>query len=344
MGRLNEMLGINENFKTESSKAIKNAFSLDATSKEDVDVLPLKAICPRYQNKYINDPKTTKALAKSIEKNGMLQPIVVIRIDDYLLEEIAEEEREYLTKMKDNYGCEYFISSGHRRYKACLSNAIHKDIETNEDIIKFYESLNNKDIYEKVNNPLLSSEEQKENDRLFIRCIILDLKNRGSKEETIYNDTNALNRATSTFELLANAIDSIGKEDPSIAEIKTYLYDRYGLEVSESTLYKNMDILNTFQSDPRFLDAIYDGKLSNRDAIKLKPIFKKIDKDKTIKQINNKTFNVETLKRELNKKKTAGRPKKRTYTKAEVMDLLSKIKIKEISIEEAMEIIKNDKA
>ena len=93
-----------------------------------------------------------------------------------------------------------------------------------------------------------------------------------------------------------------------------------------------MDILNTFQSDPRFLDAIYDGKLSNRDAIKLKPIFKKIDKDKTIKQINNKTFNVETLKRELNKKKTAGRPKKRTYTKAEVMDLLSKIKIKEISL------------
>ena len=85
MGRLNEMLGINENFKTESSKAIKNAFSLDATSKEDVDVLPLKAICPRYQNKYINDPKTTKALAKSIEKNGMLQPIVVIRIDEIIM-------------------------------------------------------------------------------------------------------------------------------------------------------------------------------------------------------------------------------------------------------------------
>ena len=340
MGKLSEMLGTNDQFREQSKKMINQGFSADAVSKEDIHLLPLKSICPRYQNKYIHDPKTTKALAASIAQNGLLQPIVVIEIDKYLKrDDVTEEEKTYLTSMKENYGCEYFISSGHRRYKASLSNAIHKDVETDADIVRFYESLKKKDLYEKANNPLLSVEEEKELRKLYIPSLILNLEKTGSKEDVIYNDTNALNRATSAFELLANALDSIGKDDPSIADIKTHLYDRYGLEVSESTLYKNMSLLQTFQKDPRFLQAIYDGKLTNRDAKALKPIFSRIDKDKVIEQINKKTFDVEKLKRELSKGRK-GRPKQVTYTKADVLDLLSKIKLKEITVEEAMEMIR----
>lgn len=338
--RLNSLLGINDQFKEGSKNMINQGFGGDeAVNMSDIHELPLKWICPRYSNKYINDPKTTKALARSIEKNGLLQPIIVIEIAKYLENNIDQEERDYLVKMSELYGCRYFISSGHRRYKAALSNALNKEIETEEDIIKFYESLKTKNLYEKANSPLLTSEEEKQIRKLYIPCkIYKDIK---ESDDTIYNDTNLTSRAITTFEMLANTIDVIEKEDPSIAEIKTFIYDNYGLEISESTLYQNLSLLNTYKKDERFLKAIYDGKLTNRDAKILKTIFNKVDKEKVIEEINNKTFDVYALKKSLSKK-VKGRPKARNYSKAEVLDLLNKIKIKEMSVEEAMDLIKED--
>lgn len=338
--RLNSLLGINDQFKEGSKNMINQGFGgEDAINLTDIHELPLKWICPRFSNKYINDPKTTRALAKSIEKNGLLQPIVVIEISKYLENHISDEEKEYLETMSDKYGCRYFISSGHRRYKAALSNAINKDVETQEDIIKFYESLKKKDLYEKANSPLLSADEEKQIRKLFIPSKIIEhLK---ESDDSIYNDTNLTSRATTTFEMLANTIDAIGKEDPSVSEIKTYIYDNYGLEISESTLYKNLSLLNTFKKDERYLKAIYDGRLSNRDAKELKTIFNRIDKDEVIKDINSKNFDVNALKKSLTKK-TKGRSKTRNYSKAEVLDLLNKIKIKELTVEEAMAMIREE--
>ena len=338
--RLNSLLGINDQFKEGSKSMINQGFGgEDAVNMTDIHELPLKWICPRFSNKYINDPKTTRALAKSIEKNGLLQPIVVVEIKRYLQNDVSPEEREYLQKMSETFGCRYFISSGHRRYKAALSNALNKDVETEEDIIKFYESLKKKNLYEKANNPLLSSEEEKQIKKLYIPSKIID--DIDGSDNTIYNDTNLTSRATTTFEMLANTLDVIGKEDPSISEIKTYIYDNYGLEISESTLYKNLSLLNTFKKDERYLEAIYNGRLTNKDAKVLKTIFNKIDKDKVIKEINNKNFDVNALKKSLTKK-TKGRPKTRTYSKAEVLDLLNKIKIKELSVDEAMKTIREE--
>ena len=100
-------------------------------------------------------------------------------------------------------------------------------------------------------------------------------------------------------------------------------------------------MLNTFKKDERYLEAIYNGRLTNKDAKVLKTIFNKIDKDKVINEINNKNFDVNALKKSLTKK-TKGRPKSRTYSKAEVLDLLNKIKIKELSVDEAMEAIREE--
>lgn len=334
--RLSEIIGSNDQFKDGASKAINQGFGgNEAINKEDIDNLPLKWICPRYSNKYINDPKTTRALAKSIENIGLIQPIAVIEIDRYLKNNVSNEEKEYLTKMENEYGCRYFISSGHRRYKAALSNALKKDVETNEDIIKFYEGLKTKDLYENANNPFLSPEEKKEMRKLFIPCKIVERLE--ASEEKIYNDTNLTSRATSMFELLANTLDSMGKDvsEASVPEIKTYIYDRYGLETSESTLYNNLGLLKTFKDDKRYLKAIYDGKLTTKDAKELKPIFSKINKDEVIKQIENKTFDIGALKKSLSKAKM-GRPKTRKYSKAEVLDLLNQIKLKNITVDEAM--------
>jgi len=341
MSRLSEIIGSNEQFKEGAKKAIVQGFGGDeAIDKDDIDRLPLKWICPRYSNKYINDPKTTRALAKSIENIGLIQPIAVIEINKYLDNEtIEEEERNYLLKMRDEYGCRYFISSGHRRYKAALSNALKKDVETNEDIIKFYKGLKTKDLYDNANNPFLSDDEKKEKKKLFIPCKIV--KRLEDSEEKIYNDTNLTARATSMFELLANTLDSMGKEDPSIAEIKTYIYDNYGLEISESTLYNNLGLLNTFKADSRFLKAIFDGKLTNRDAKTLKTIFNKIDKDEVIKQIEDKTLNVDALKKSLMKDK-GGRPKTRKYSKAEVLDMFHQVKLGNFTVDEMMKKISDE--
>ncbi len=331
--RLNDILGLNDQFVEASSKAISAGFGGENDIElADIHMLPLKWICPRYSNKYINDPKTTRALAKSIEQNGLIQPIAVVEIEEYLKKDVDEDERKYLHEMADLYGCKYFISSGHRRFKAALSIALNKDVETQEDIIKFYKSLKTKDLYEDANNPLISPERQDELDKLYIPSKILT--NLKESDAAVYNDSNLTSRATTTFELLANVLDSIGKEDASVSEIRTYIYDKYGLEVSESTLYKNMKLLNTFSQDARYLKAIYDGKLTNRDSKVLATIFNRIDKDDVIKQIENKTFNVNALKRSLTKKR---QPRKiTTYSKAQVLDLLNQIKLKNLTVEEAM--------
>ena len=100
--RLNSLLGINDQFKEGSKSMINQGFGgEDAVNMTDIHELPLKWICPRFSNKYINDPKTTRALAKSIEKNGLLQPIVVVEIKRYLQNDVSPEEREYLQKMSE---------------------------------------------------------------------------------------------------------------------------------------------------------------------------------------------------------------------------------------------------
>ena len=80
---------------------------------------PLNQICVRFQNKYINNIDKHKALKESIRANGLIEPIVIVDIDEYINTCDNEQEKEYLSLMKEK-GCLYFISSGHRRFKHML--------------------------------------------------------------------------------------------------------------------------------------------------------------------------------------------------------------------------------
>ena len=88
---------------------------LDHDELKNITVLPLNKICSRYENMYINDLEHNRRLRESIERIGQITPISVIPISEKKYK--TKREEEYYKSMQD-LGCEYFISSGHRRFRA----------------------------------------------------------------------------------------------------------------------------------------------------------------------------------------------------------------------------------
>ena len=120
------------------SEALTKNFSKKQLDKTERQSIALKFICQRYKNNYSYNKNEELALAKKIEKEGQLQPIIVLDIQKFLdSNSLSEEESKYYQNMQ-KLGCKYFITSGHRRFRACLSNAIGKPILKDEDVYKFY--------------------------------------------------------------------------------------------------------------------------------------------------------------------------------------------------------------
>lgn len=165
----------------------------------------LNKICVRFQNKYINNIDKHRSLKESIRANGLIEPIVVVEIDEYLPSSDNEEERLYLKEMQRK-GCEYFISSGHRRFKAYASLCLSRDIYTDEDLDVLYSEEFAKILREKesevinVNNLFDDTP-----DWTTIPCKIVSLEN----ESAIYNDSNTTQREITAFEIVDNAIDEM---------------------------------------------------------------------------------------------------------------------------------------
>ena len=95
----------------------------NSNASADVEYRPLNEICSRYNNKYINNSDKAKSLEQSIRENGLIEPIVIVDIDDYLSRSIATPDEEKYLLGKKKIGVKYFISSGHRRFKAYVSIA-----------------------------------------------------------------------------------------------------------------------------------------------------------------------------------------------------------------------------
>ena len=178
-------------------------------------------ICCRYQNKYINNIDKHKSLKDSIRVNGLIEPIIVLEIDSYLQEKRDPGEVSYLEGMKA-LGCKYFISSGHRRFKAFASLAAERDIYSDEDVEYLYtEEFHEK--YEKWKNRTKSIEAlmSGEDDEAWfeIPSKIISYGN----EVAIYNDSNTTQREITSFEIIDNAIDELkkdGKWDEIVENVK----------------------------------------------------------------------------------------------------------------------------
>ena len=95
------------------------------------DNIALDKICFRAINKYINSQDEAKSILNSIKKEGLIEPITVNEISSFLecddVNLLPTKEREYyLEKQKE--GFEYFITTGHRRFRAvcCLAIGIEE--------------------------------------------------------------------------------------------------------------------------------------------------------------------------------------------------------------------------
>jgi hypothetical protein len=214
------------------------AGEVDTTST--ITHIPLNRICCRYQNKYINNIDKHKALRESIRVNGLIEPIIVLEIDEYLKNDVTEGEINYLNSKKAK-GCKYFISSGHRRFKAYASLAVGRDLYSDEDLDCLYtEGFSSK--YSQWKNKFSSIDalmSDSEEDSWFeIPAKIIEYGN----ETAIYNDSNTTQREITSFEIIDNTIDELKKDgtwNDIIQNVKTTRVD----SMSDRAVRDNIKLL-----------------------------------------------------------------------------------------------------
>lgn len=309
---------------------------LDHDELKNITVLPLNKICSRYENMYINDLEHNKRLKESIERIGQITPISVIPISEKTFK--SKEEENYYKEMQD-LGCEYFISSGHRRYRACLAIALGKDIESKQDILDFYNKVNTEKTYDNFKKKIIKTEEEEtEEKKWYIDCVILPAEN--EREQGIYNDTNLTARNTTSFELIINSIEEMGLsgvKKPNWIDIQQYIEEKRGVSLSDKTISNTLTLYRNCDKD--LLEAILEGRISIRDAQTISPKYRTLseeDKKEVIKNIWEGKLNIKAFKEKKEKTKVI------KWTNAKVEDLLSRIRMNVLTIDEAIEIVKNN--
>lgn len=170
--------------------------------------LPLNEICPRAVNKYINDYNEALSMKQTIEKDGLIEPITVNEISEFLknkdVDKLPKEEKEYyLQKQKE--GFKYFITTGHRRFRAFCSLAVGYDVHDNNDMNKFYKDF--KKILEDSNKALESGDYSKMNKYCSIKAFIA--KDSVEQEKERYNRSNLDQRRIQDFEIVDNILDEM---------------------------------------------------------------------------------------------------------------------------------------
>lgn len=309
---------------------------------KDIYPLPLNEICPRSENKYINKLESHIELKKSIEAIRLQQPIVVVPISEYKPE--SEEEADYLQEMVEKYGCKYFISSGERRFRAMVGIAMNKNIVQREDLIEFYEYCLSKNPYDRFKKVFVEEDDAKEKWKWYIDCNIVTKD--VSKESMIYNDTNLTSRAITKFEIIDNTYDEMIKKGVEMkynADIQKYIKENKGIDIDLGTIKSFMIVIRN--TDRRFKELIYDGKLTANDARKILSTYANDpDKENVIKQINDGTFSVGKYLKSNKKEKVVRIAKKgKRWSNAEVINLLNQIRNKQLSLTEAIEWVENQK-
>ena len=174
---------------------------------DEVVQIPINQICCRSVNMYVDKQDAAESLKKSIEKLGLIEPIIVIEISSYKekLTDERKEEIDYLTRMEEK-GCRYFISSGHRRFKAFISIALNRDMYPGNQIDHLYSEETAKAINEFYDERLngFPNGFKKEYRFYLIPCKIE--KKLIENEDEFYNQSNTTQRELTNYEVIINTL------------------------------------------------------------------------------------------------------------------------------------------
>lgn len=183
----------------------------------------LNKICLRESNKYTFDFKEFESLKNSIKELGLFSPITVNEIDNFLnlvrteykfnsttytfgskLPDDVKDAYDFYSKKK-NEGFDYFITTGHRRFKAYCSLAIGEDVKTMDDVNAFYSKFDKVLAEEKAK--LDAGDFTHRNKFCSIKCFIVNDSIQSERDR--YNSANIHQRATKEYEIIINMIDDI---------------------------------------------------------------------------------------------------------------------------------------
>ena len=198
--------------KLASQNAALKSLAGDNETTQPIKYIPIEEICPRFENKYITNVEKSKSLINSIKTVGLIEPINIIPIDKYISKkDVTEKERNYFEKMAAK-GIKYFVSSGHRRFRAYISITLGYEINTDEEWVKNYDFIKEKCLETKKNtlSTMLGNIDVDVDDRwITIPCIVSEkeLEN----EDKLYNDSNTTQRELTGFEIITNVIDEMKK-------------------------------------------------------------------------------------------------------------------------------------
>lgn len=312
MSKLGDLTGSNKQDTKAINNALNNLIGENSYTTVDLTKIPLNEICPRYKNYFIDDTKSFKALRNDIEENGLQQPLVVVNIKEYLNKDIQKNEREYLSEQLSK-NIKYFISSGHRRYKAYVSLYENKiDVPDVENVYKNFGAPEFDEKYSEITCKILKNE---------------------SNEANVYKGTNLTSRPVTNFEFVISYFNDHKTNEIErgyLNKIHDYIYEKYGNSISVSTI---SDYVKIFTSYPKeLLECIFTGELSLRQAQKLLPVLEVALKDENlIKKIKTGKFKVDDYKEKKQKYK------KVMYTESQILEILNKIKRNPKYIDEAIE-------
>lgn len=303
---------------------IQNPYEMQRESQGNIDKrdkklsnIPVNKISLRKENKFIIKADSQKVLMKSIEENGLIEPIVICKITDYLsindfmYEDITSVGSEankidYAIKLaeakiaelsgksesinedlengkisnffkgknidklqsdikvlkefkkKTDNGLDYFIVSGHRRFKAYLSLLSGQLIVSDDDWQNLFKS--------KLKSP---SKEMEESRWFTIPCYCMtkdDVKE--ESENAIYTDSNTTQRELTNFEIVVNSIDEMknnGEWDKTCQKAIDIVIDGMSDRAIRSLAKK----IN--EEYPQYKDQVAKAK-ENRNHLKRLPI------------------------------------------------------------------------
>ena len=234
-------------------------FQIEGSEKsEDVILIPINEICCRSTNMYVDKQDAAESLKKSIKNLGLIEPIIVIEIDEYKKQmgDSRKDEIDYLTSMQEK-GCKYFISSGHRRFKAFISLALNRDMYPGNQIDYLYSQETADAIRQFYANRMQGFINGYKDEYRFYMIPCKVEKKLIENEDEFYNQSNTTQRELSNYEVIINTI---------------YQLDRNGL-LNQYKDYAKKQVIDSLS--PRMLNEwtvgfIKDGTIDRGDVQRAK--------------------------------------------------------------------------
>ncbi|MDO4500666.1 MAG: hypothetical protein Q4B60_05255 [Erysipelotrichaceae bacterium] len=351
MSRLGKMINITQEKTIDVSKMnLSSAFTSNKGSLDETIKVSMNLICGRFKNDYIIDPSQTKVLIKSIEKEGLLQPIVLMNIEDYLASNnVLDDEKEYYTSMLDK-GFTYFIVAGHRRFRAYASLLSGELIETNDALENFYKKI--KDESTEIGSKFIV-QIGKKSEEPWTKILAIIANPDNLDEILAYLHSNITARNPSQFEIIASVYNQLvrtgelekmfehaksqDKRAKENAVIVDYINKQYAIKVDKGWVSKTTSILK--KVNPKIVECIYEGKVGAKAIAEILPIYELIvesnQEELLLNEIENKKFKSSNWK-----KKFADANEEKEIKSPKFIDVLMKIKNGDMSIDEAIELYK----